>query len=157
MTLLVASLRQGAGLEPNTDPRPVVKHTTLAPPGDHPGDRNRVVAGRVHEHEALGRYGFGVLVDAAQVLAASLGHGAKRLLQDRREAALFVAGGRVVVQAGAAALHVVLPPADALDEAFAHFAAGGPPGQQVFGAVDLGRLAEHGRTSVLDQQVRRHA
>src|SRR5205814_3569339 len=32
----VASLRQGAGRLPNTDPRPVVKHTTVAPPATMP-------------------------------------------------------------------------------------------------------------------------
>ena len=33
---LVASLSDGAGLQPYTDPRPVVKHTTLAPPATCP-------------------------------------------------------------------------------------------------------------------------
>ncbi len=34
--VLVASLMDGAGLQPNTLPRPVVKHTRLAPPATCP-------------------------------------------------------------------------------------------------------------------------
>jgi hypothetical protein len=32
MAVLVASLIEGVGAHPNTDPRPVVKQTTVAPP-----------------------------------------------------------------------------------------------------------------------------
>ena len=51
--VLVASLIEGVGLQPNTLPRPVVKHNNIGAARDLPGRRNRVVAGRVHEHEAL--------------------------------------------------------------------------------------------------------
>ena len=36
MGVFVASLMDGAGLQPNTLPRPVVKHTRLAPPATWP-------------------------------------------------------------------------------------------------------------------------
>jgi hypothetical protein len=34
--VVVASLRLGAGFEPNTEPRPVVKQTMVAPPATIP-------------------------------------------------------------------------------------------------------------------------
>ncbi len=52
MSVLVASLIDGAGLKPKAEPRPVVKQTRLAPDGHLAGDRGRVVAGAVHEDEA---------------------------------------------------------------------------------------------------------
>lgn len=36
ISVLVASLMDGVGRHPKTDPRPVVKHTTVAPPATIP-------------------------------------------------------------------------------------------------------------------------
>ena len=115
---------------------------TLAPPATWPGRRHRVVAGRVHEHEALRGHRLGVLVDVDQVRGAALGHRAQRLLEDRGEAAGLVARRRVVVHLAAVARGVVLPPADPLDELLAHLARHRAAGEQVLGAVDLGRLGQ---------------
>jgi hypothetical protein len=52
---------------------------------------------------------------------------------------------------------VVLPPLDARDQLFAHFAFHRAAGQQVLGAVDLGRLAQDGGAAVRHQQVHRGA
>jgi hypothetical protein len=49
-------------------------------------------------------------------------------------------GRRVVVHLAAVAGGVLLPPADALDELLADRARRGAAGEEVLGAVDLGRL-----------------
>jgi len=74
-----------------------------------------------------------------------LGQGPQRLLVDRRQAARLVAGGGLLFDLGAEETGVPSPPLDPLDQLLAHLATDGPARQQVLGAVDLGRLAEHGR------------
>ncbi|MNH33167.1 hypothetical protein D3C79_936630 [compost metagenome] len=46
----------------------------VGPASDLAGGRDRVVAGRVHEHQAMGAHRFCVFVDIHQVTGASLGH-----------------------------------------------------------------------------------
>ena len=81
--VLVASLIDGAGLQPNTLPRPVVKAHHARASGHLPGYRHRVVARRVHEHEATLRDRLGIVHHVHQIAAAGLGHRAERFFQDR--------------------------------------------------------------------------
>jgi hypothetical protein len=60
---LVASLIEGAGLQPNTPPRPVVKQTRFAPPATCPVAATAVVARGVHEHKPPLGDGLGVVHD----------------------------------------------------------------------------------------------
>ena len=53
VSALVASFTVGAGRLPNTDPRPGGEGDDVRAAGDHAGGRHRVVAGSVHEDEAL--------------------------------------------------------------------------------------------------------
>ena len=101
-------------------PRPVVKAIRLQPPAARPVRETGIVARRVHEGEAGGGDPLGVIVDVHQRRRAALGDGAERLLQDVAEAALLVAGARVVVEAALEAVQValVLP-----DEASSSFSA----------------------------------
>src|SRR5581483_822534 len=86
---------------------------------DLAGGRDGVIAGRVHEDEALGGHGFRIFIDRFQARGAALGGGAQRLFQNRGEAARLVPRRRIVVHATGIAVGVILPPADALDQLLA--------------------------------------
>ena len=117
------------------------------------GDRNRVVAGTVHEGEALGGDRLGIFIDAGQIGRPTLGNGAQRLLQDGGQAARLVAGRRIIVHAGAVFSGVIFPPADAFDQLLADILGHRAPGQQMFGAVDLRRFCQHAGASMAHQVV----
>ena len=110
--------------------------------GDDAGHADGIVAGRVHDDEALGPHRLGVADDIDQGGAASLGDGAERLFVDGGQAAFLVAGGGIVVDLGAENAGVPFPPFDAFDQLFADCAADGPARQQMFRAVDLRRFAQ---------------
>ena len=97
MREFVASLMEGTGLQPKTEPRPVVKHDDVAPPatrpvietGSWPGvsmkTKPRVVIGSPYWKTSI----IGVV--------PALGDAAEGLLEHGREPAGLVAGRRVVV------------------------------------------------------------
>src|SRR5690606_8275515 len=87
--------------------------------------RNRVVAGRINEDEALGRDRLRIPVNGVARRRAALGCRTERLLENRREAARLVPGRRVVVHAHAGARRVVLPPLNDLDQLLADLASRG--------------------------------
>src|SRR5207244_516120 len=109
--------------------------------GDDAGHAHGIVAGRVHDHEALGRHRLGVADDVDHRRAAGFGDGAEGLFVNGGEAALLVADAGIVVDLGAKDAGVPLPPLDAFDEFFADGFRDGPPRQQVFGPVNLGGFA----------------
>ena len=121
------------------------------------GRRDRIVAGRVHEHEALLGHRVGIVIDGIERRRAALGRRAERLLEDRRQPAELVAGRGIVVHLHVVAGGVVLPPVDDLDELLAHFPVLRAAGEQVLGAVDLRRLREDRRAAMPDQDVGRDA
>ena len=121
--------------------------------GDLAGDGGRVVAGAVHEDEALRRDLLGVERDVGERRDAALRGGAERLLQDRRQPARLVAGRGVVVHVALVAARVVLPPADAVDELLADRLRCRAADEKLLRAVNLRRLGEHRRAAVLDQDV----
>ena len=141
----MASLMVGAGFEPKARAAAGGEADELAAAGDLAGRGGRVVAGRVHEDEALRRDLVGVERDVGERRGAALGRRAERFFQDRREAAGLVAGRGVVVHLALVAGGVVLPPADAVDQLLADLLRGRAADEQVLGAVDLRRLGEHGR------------
>src|SRR5262249_38932281 len=60
--------------------------------GDDPGHAHRIMAGRVHDNEALGFDGLGIADHVHHGGAASLGDGAQGFLVDGGQAAFLVAG-----------------------------------------------------------------
>src|SRR2546422_8799220 len=90
-------------------PAPGGEAEDVAPSRDETGDRNRIVAGRVHEHEAAGRDGLAVEKDVHHGRRPALGHAAQGFLEDGGDAARLVAGGGIVVH-GLEAAAVPLPP-----------------------------------------------
>ena len=71
----------------------------------------------------MGGYFFCIFIHRLQIAGAALGHRAQRLFQNRGESAGFVARRGVVVHLALVHAGVVLPPAYARDQFFAHFAA----------------------------------
>ena len=71
--------------------------------------------------------------------------------------ARLVARRRVVVHFAAVSRAIVFPPADPLDEPASHFRRRRAAGQQMLGAVDLGRLRKDRRAAVAHQNVGRGA
>src|SRR5262249_59623466 len=69
----------------------------VAAAGHLAGRRHRIVAGRVHVDEALGRDRLGVAIDLVERGGAALGGGAQRLLENGGEAPGRVVGTWVVV------------------------------------------------------------
>src|SRR4051794_11162856 len=122
-----------------------------------PSRRDRIVARRVHIREAARSDRLGIFIDCLERRAAALRHRTERFFVDRGQAAGLVAVRWVIVDLAALALGVCLPPADALDQLFADFATGGAARQQMLGAIDLGRLAEHGGAALRHQQIDRVA
>src|SRR6185312_4738743 len=112
-------------------------------PGDLAGRRHRIVARRVHEHEALGGDRLGVFIDFVERRGAALRRRAERFFENGREAPRLVAGRGIVVHLSAVARAIILPPADALDQLLANLRRRGPPRQEVLGAVDFRGLGKN--------------
>ncbi len=129
----------------------------VAAAGDEAGHADRVEAGGVHEAEAWRGDGFGVAIDGHEGGVSAFGDGAEAFLVDGGEAAVFVAAGRVIIEAGVVAAGVVFPPADEVEQAFGHAGGDGAAGEQVFGAVDFGGFGEDGGSAMADEVVRGHA
>jgi hypothetical protein len=102
-------------MKTNDEPRPVVKQIRFAPPATG-GDGDRVIAGGVHKHEALGGHRLPVFVDLHHVGGSGLGDATKRFLQHCRQAARLVAGGWVVVHLRLGAGTILFPPGEAAEE-----------------------------------------
>ena len=117
--VLLASLIVGAGLEPNIEPRPVVKQIRFAPLAIWPVDGHRVVARRVHEHEAGLVDRLGVFVHRLQRRGAALHRRAERLLEDVGQAAGLVARADDAVELAVVAARVLLPPGEAVEQLLA--------------------------------------
>jgi hypothetical protein len=130
MRELVASLMDGTGLQPKTEPRPVVKQMRLQPPATRP----------VIETGSWQRRG------------AALGHAAERFLEHRGDPAGLVAGRGIVVH-GLDPAAVPLPPPVPVEELVGHALIDGAPDEQVLGAIDLGCLRQHAGATVPDQLV----
>src|SRR6185437_16159434 len=125
--------------------------------GDLARRRHRVVARRVHEHEALGGDRLGVFVNFVECGRPALRRRAERFLENGGEAPGLVAGRGVVVHLPAVAVTILLPPADALDKLLADFRGRGAPGQKMLGAVDFGGLGQDRGAAVAHQDVGRGA
>ncbi len=119
--------------------------------GDDAGHTYRIVAGGVHDHEALGRHCLSVADDIDQGGTASLGDGAEGFFVNGGQAAFLVAWGGVVVDLGPEDAGVPFPPLDALDELFADLPADGPARQQMFGPVDFRGLADDAGAPLSDE------
>jgi hypothetical protein len=134
--LLHAVIHGGVGRELDRWRRLAAEHAAAAGgeahqigPARHlPGGGHRVVARRVHEHEALLRHLLGIAHHIHQIGAAGLGHGAEGFLQDGGEPAGLVAGAGVGIHLRPLAGRVILPPAHQRDQLFADLAAGGAAG-----------------------------
>src|SRR5579875_1258822 len=120
---------------------------------DDAGDRDRVVAGRVHEDETGARRPLGILDDLAEVGVTALGDRAQRLLQDGRETAGLVAGGGVVVHRAAAGGRVGAPPVQPVEQLATDRFGDRAPGEQPFRPVDFRGLAEDGGAAIRNQPV----
>ncbi|MND93407.1 hypothetical protein D3C80_855940 [compost metagenome] len=119
----------------------------VGPAGHLTGGRDRVVAGGVHEHQALGSHGLRVLIHIDQVAGACLGHCAQGFLEDSGQPPCLVAGRGVVVQFGVHTLAVVFPPANARHQLLPHLTAYRAAREQVLGTIDFRSFGENGGTT----------
>ena len=119
--------------------------------GDHSGHGNRVEARRIHHDKALLGDRLGIVVDTFECRAAAFGDGSQRLFVDRRQAALLVSNGRVVVDRAAKLCGVLLPPVDQVDQLLPDLFGNSSPSQQMLTASDLGRFGEDRSRSVGDE------
>ena len=76
--------------------------------GSESGQRDGIVAGRVHEHESRRGDALGVVDGILHWRSAGFCDGAERLFEDVRESARFVAGRRIVIEASAEAVQILL-------------------------------------------------
>ena len=151
--VLEAILREGVGLQPKTEPLPVVKQMMLAPLATWPVAETGSKPGESMKTRPFSCDGFGVEVDLVKIGGAALGDGAEGLFEDGCQATGLVAGLGVVVDGAPVAGGVLLPPVDAVDETLGDFGAGGAAGEEVFGTVDLGGFGEDGGATVADEEV----
>jgi hypothetical protein len=79
--------------------------------------------------------------------------GSERFFEDGRQPAGLVARLRVVVDLAAEVGGIGFPPLDELDDFLAHLPADGPARQQMLGAVNLGRLAQHHGPALGHQEI----
>ena len=114
-----------------------------------------VVAGGIHEHEALGVDLFGIFIDTGERGCTAFGGCSEGLFQNRGQPAELVAGGWVVVHLHLVARGVILPPMDALDEFFADGFVGRATREEMFGTVNFRRLGENGRAAMADEFINR--
>src|SRR5215471_11198657 len=83
---------------------------------DLPSRSHRVVAGRIHEHEARLIDRFGVLVNRLQRRRSPLHRRTKRLLENVREPARLIAWADDAVELSVLTARVLLPPGKAIEE-----------------------------------------
>ena len=153
MSLLVASLTRGRRLAAIGGAASGGEGEHIGAARDLSGRRHRIVARRIHEHEALCGHRLGVVVDVIERGRAALRGGAERFLENGRQSAGLVAGRGIVVHFAAAARAIILPPMDSLDQLAADLRRRRAARQQMFGAVDLRRLREDRRAAVAHQNV----
>ena len=119
-----------------------------------PGKRNRIIAGRVHVGEAGAVDSFGVIQNFVERRGACLGDGAKGFLEDVAQAAFFVAGRRIVVEAPAKTGQVALVVGHQFQQALSRGAGARAFDQQMLRPEVLRCFSEHHRGAKTGQEIR---
>lgn len=127
----------------------------LATAGDDATHAGWVVAGGVHHDEALVRLELRrVRIDGVEGAVASLVHAAERLLLEGRKSAGHVSrAGVALTHLGAKHLDVLLVVVDDLEDVVRNLLVLRAAGEDVLGAKELGRLAQHGGGTMVDEPV----
>src|SRR5581483_4292872 len=118
-------LEDGRRLEAQAGTAPGREGDQVTAARRQPCDGDGVVAGRVHEREALLVYALRVSIDLDQRHRAAFGDRAERFFVDGRQAALFVARGGIGVYRRAPETRVPLPPTHQSHQLLADFAGDG--------------------------------
>ncbi len=127
----------------------------LAAAGDDAAHAGGVVAGGVHHDEALVRLELRrVRIDGVEGAVAALVHATEGLLLEGREATGHVSGaGVALAHLGAKHLDVLLVVVDDLEDLVRNLLVLRTTGEDVLGAKELGRLAQHGGGAVVDEPI----
>lgn len=127
----------------------------LAAAGDDAAHAGGVIAGGVHHDEALVRIELRrVRIDGVEGAVASLVNAAERLLLEGRESASHISrAGVALSHLGAKHLDVLLVVVDDLEDVVRNLFVLRAAGEDVLGAKELGRLAQHGGGTMVDEPV----
>ena len=140
---VLAILIDGAGAQPAPGTPPGGETDEIRAARDLAGDGDRVVSGRIHEHQARRRHRRRIFVNRTQRAGAALGDGAERFFQNRGDAAVPIAGRRIVVERAAVPPRVVPPPIQQFDQPRRHRGIRRAVEQQAFSAVDFRGLGKN--------------
>ena len=104
-------------------------------------ERDGVVAWSVHEGEARGGHGFGVVEDFYEGRRAAFGNGSQRLFNNVGQTVSLVSKTKIIIKtATIETINIALIFLNKTDQAFRHVAIAGALHQQMLGAEDLGGL-----------------